>query len=124
VSLPRRGFTAVLFAGVRQTARSVHLFVNDVDLEDPNLERADFREPDSRIYSPRGVAPRDWHVGEEGVEARMISWTFREPVILFGYLIADLGGELLWAQRGEDVPWRVPAGDRIEVIAAIGPGKW
>jgi hypothetical protein len=121
VSLPTRGFTAILAAGVRQQARAVHLFVNDVDTEDPNLERADFREPDSKIYSPRAVGPKDWHVGEDGVEGRTITWFFREPIELYGYFVSDLGGELLWAQRGDGVPWRVPAGDRIEINAAVGP---
>jgi hypothetical protein len=125
MSLPVRGFGRVLANGVKATAAQIHLYSNDADVTDPALERADLREPQVASYAPRPVSAKDWWLtGEHDTECREVKWWFRgADAVVYGYFVTDALGEVLWAQRAEDAPWLIKAGDHVGVSARIAPGK-
>jgi hypothetical protein len=78
-------------------------------------------EPKLKGYSPRRLGEKDWKLttGEKKVSAvaKWIEWEFQEGgADIYGFIIKDKDGELLWAESYKDGPYQIlRKGDRLRI---------
>ena len=78
-------------------------------------------EPDLKGYGPRTLAEEDWKVlAEENkviAVGKWVEWEFEEGgADIYGFIVKDGDGELLWAESYEDGPYQIlRKGDKLRI---------